>query len=44
MGAPILIETQKTQIDPLRISLMEYDQNVIPITVKRVKEISRKCA
>jgi DNA-directed RNA polymerase subunit K len=33
MGAPILVRT--TKIDPLEIALVEYDENMIPITVKR---------
>ena len=33
MGAPILVRT--TQTEPLEIALEEYDQGVIPITVKR---------
>ncbi|MDR3101873.1 MAG: DNA-directed RNA polymerase subunit K [Methanocalculaceae archaeon] len=33
MGAPILVKT--TKIDPLEIALVEYENNVIPITVKR---------
>lgn len=33
MGAPILIKTTKTE--PLEIALEEFDQGVIPITVKR---------
>lgn len=33
MGAPILVRT--TKIDPLEIALVEYDENRVPITVKR---------
>ncbi|NLZ30889.1 MAG: DNA-directed RNA polymerase subunit K [Methanomicrobiales archaeon] len=33
MGAPILVKT--TLIEPLEIALEEFDQGVIPITVKR---------
>lgn len=33
MGAPILVRTAK--IDPLEIALVEFDENRIPITVKR---------
>ncbi|MDU9376067.1 MULTISPECIES: DNA-directed RNA polymerase subunit K [Methanorbis] len=33
MGAPILVRT--TKIDPLEIALVEYDSNMVPITVKR---------
>lgn len=33
MGAPVLIKTTKT--DPLEIAMEEFEQNRIPITVKR---------
>jgi len=33
MGAPLLVKTEK--IDPLEIAIEEFNQNVIPITVKR---------
>ena len=33
MGAPLLITT--TRIDPLEIAVEEYNNNTIPITVKR---------
>lgn len=33
MGAPLLIKT--TKIEPLKIAIEEYNQSVIPITVKR---------
>ncbi|RPJ52633.1 MAG: DNA-directed RNA polymerase subunit K [Methanobacteriota archaeon] len=33
MGAPLLIKT--TKIEPLQIAIEEYNQSVIPITVKR---------
>lgn len=35
MGAPVLIEIPKNVIDPLTIAEIEYDKNVIPITVRR---------
>lgn len=35
MGAPIMIQT--THIDPLEIALEEFDQGMVPITVKRKK-------
>lgn len=35
MGAPLLIATDK--IDPLDIALEEFNNGVIPITVKRAK-------
>ena len=33
MGAPVDIEVPKEIIDPVLIAQMEYDQQVIPITV-----------
>lgn len=33
MGAPVLIRTAK--IDPLDIALAEFDENRVPITVRR---------
>jgi DNA-directed RNA polymerase subunit K len=33
MGAPILVRT--TRIDPLEIALVEYEEKIVPITVKR---------
>jgi DNA-directed RNA polymerase subunit K len=33
MGAPLLIKTPL--IDPLEIAIEEFNQNIIPITVKR---------
>ena len=38
MGAPILIQTEKS--DPIDIAIQELEQGVIPITVKR-KSIKR---
>jgi len=42
MGAPFLVklsseELTKMRYDPLEIALLEYDQGVLPITVKRPK-------
>jgi DNA-directed RNA polymerase subunit K len=33
MGAPVLIETD--EIDPTEIAIMEFEKDIIPITVKR---------
>jgi len=33
MGAPVAIEVPEEIIDPVLIAQMEYDQQVIPITV-----------
>ncbi len=35
LGAPILVDVQEDIIDPISISMMEYDKGVIPMTVKR---------
>ena len=35
MGAPILIQLTKKTIDPIIIATMEYDNGVVPITVRR---------
>ncbi len=35
MGAPIIIEIPKEVTDPLRIALIEYENNAIPMTVKK---------
>lgn len=35
MGAPIIIEIPKDVTDPLRIALIEYDNDAIPMTVKK---------
>lgn len=35
LGAPILVDVSETTIDPIEISIMEYERGVIPMTVKR---------
>ena len=35
LGAPILVEAAAETIDPIEISIMEYNKGVIPMTVKR---------
>jgi DNA-directed RNA polymerase subunit K len=35
LGAPILIEAPEDIIDPISLSIMEYEKGVIPMTVKR---------
>jgi len=35
MGAPILVKLPKGLIDPIKIATMEFDKNIIPITVLR---------
>jgi DNA-directed RNA polymerase subunit K len=38
MGAPILIELPKGIVDPIEIATMEFEREIIPITVKRELE------
>lgn len=35
MGAPILIETKKSETNPTKIARKEFEAGVIPLTVKR---------
>ena len=35
MGAPILIKKPKDLFNPIKISEMEFEKDVLPITVKR---------
>lgn len=35
LGAPILVDLPNEKVDPLELSLMEYDKGFIPITVRR---------
>jgi DNA-directed RNA polymerase subunit K len=35
LGAPTLVEVSEETIDPIEISIMEFDKGVIPMTVKR---------
>ena len=35
MGAPVLVDVPEDLIDPIEISITEYNENVIPMTVKR---------
>lgn len=35
LGAPILVDVADETIEPIEISLMEFDKGVIPMTVKR---------
>ncbi|MHB1492845.1 MAG: DNA-directed RNA polymerase subunit K [Thermoplasmataceae archaeon] len=34
MGAPVIIDVPKEIIDPVDIAIIEYENNVIPITIK----------
>jgi DNA-directed RNA polymerase subunit K len=35
LGAPVLIEIPEGMIDPVEIARLEFDRDVLPITVKR---------
>ncbi len=35
MGAPVLINIPEEMIDPIDIAIQEFEENVLPITVKR---------
>lgn len=34
MGAPVIIDVPVTIIDPVDIAILEFDNGVIPITIK----------
>jgi DNA-directed RNA polymerase subunit K len=35
LGAPVLIDIPEGMIDPVEIARLEFDRDVLPITVKR---------
>ncbi len=35
MGAPIVVEASKDILDPIDIAMLEFNEGIIPITVKR---------
>jgi len=35
MGAPVLLDVQEGEFDTVKMAMMEYNQGLIPITVKR---------
>lgn len=35
MGAPVIIDVPPTIMDPVDIAMLEFDNDVIPITIKR---------
>lgn len=37
MGAPILIKRPKDMINPIKIAELEYENKVLPITVKKMR-------
>jgi len=36
MGAPILLDGVQGVVDPMEISMREFERDVVPITVKRL--------
>ncbi|MCQ2085310.1 MAG: DNA-directed RNA polymerase subunit K [archaeon] len=34
MGAPVFVEYPETMIDPINVAMLEYDADIIPISVK----------
>jgi len=38
LGAPVLIKCPQGMIDPVKLAMMEYDQNMIPITIRRTDD------
>ena len=34
-GAPVLVEYPETMIDPIDIAMLEFEQDLVPITVTR---------
>ncbi len=34
-GAPVLVEYPETMIDPIDIAMLEFEQDLVPITVAR---------
>ncbi|HLH86743.1 MAG TPA: DNA-directed RNA polymerase subunit K [Thermoplasmataceae archaeon] len=38
MGAPVIIDVPKGMIDPVDIAMLEFENDVIPITIKKEKK------
>ncbi len=34
MGAPVIIDVPKSIIDPVDIAMLEFERNVLPITIR----------
>ena len=41
MGAPSLIKIPKNILFPIDIAMLEFQEDAIPITVKRVEEVNK---
>ncbi|MDG6225343.1 MAG: DNA-directed RNA polymerase subunit K [Candidatus Thermoplasmatota archaeon] len=35
MGAPVLVELLETCVDPIEIATVEYEEGMIPISIKK---------
>lgn len=35
MGAPVIIDVPSIMVDPVDIAILEYDNDVIPITIRK---------
>lgn len=35
LGAPVLVNVPKEYVDPIEIATLEYDQGMIPISIRR---------
>jgi DNA-directed RNA polymerase subunit K len=38
LGAPVLVKVPRELIDPITLAMLEYDQDLIPITVRKTDE------
>lgn len=38
MGAPLLIKPKENLLDPVHLALMEFEKDIIPITVREGKK------
>ena len=36
MGAPVIIDVPSVMVDPVDIAILEFDNNVIPITIRKI--------
>jgi DNA-directed RNA polymerase subunit K/omega len=38
LGAPVLVKAPQGMIDPVKLAMMEYDHDLIPITVRKTDD------
>ncbi|MEM0156340.1 MAG: DNA-directed RNA polymerase subunit K [Thermoplasmataceae archaeon] len=38
MGAPVIIDVPNTMVDPVDIAILEFENNVIPITIRKAEK------